>query len=154
MSIASWSEFDKAELIQHIHEHMSTVVNFEAAQLKEYMDKPFFNWFIDKLKQEWQAIPATRYEFIRMLQKQSEYLQTIHNSRQRHIAYVLTGTLNTLYAMLSVFVYRIEDETVALDCVRAQVPLILEFFETLKLHYQHGMDFIQGPHLHLQLRHI
>ena len=74
----------------------------------------------------------------------------IHNSRQRHIAYVLTGTLNTLYAMLSVFVYRIEDETVALDGVREQVPQILAFFATLKRHYQHGMDFIQGPHLQLR----
>ncbi len=148
--VATWPEFDKAALIKHIHEQMTTEVNYDAAQLKEYMDQPFFNWFIDKLQQEWQTIPATRYEFIRMLQRQSEYLKTIHNSRQRHIAYVLTGTLNTLYAMLSVFVYRIEDEAVALEGVREQVPQILAFLATLKRHYQHGMDFIQGPHLQLR----
>ncbi len=84
-----------------------------------------------------------------MLQKQAEYLQTIHNSRQRHIAYVLTGTLNTLYAMLSVFVYRLEDESIALSCVKEQVPLIQDFFDTLKRNYEYGMDMIQGPHRNL-----
>ena len=147
--VSTWNDLDKKSLLEHIHDDMSIQVNFDSSQLKKYMEQPFFNWFIDKLKQEWHNLPDSRYEFIRMLQKQAEYLQTIHNSRQRHIAYVLTGTLNTLYAMLSVFVYRLEDESIALSCVKEQVPLIQDFFDTLKRNYEYGMDMIQGPHRNL-----
>ena len=79
-------------------------------------------------------------------------LRACRSSRTRGTLRTISSrcTLNTLYAMLSVFVYRIEDEAVALEGVREQVPQILAFLATLKRHYQHGMDFIQGPHLQLR----
>lgn len=144
-----WPLLDKISLIDHIYTHMSSPSFLDVQRIKSYMDQNFFNWFVDKVKLEWQSIPNERFALIQMMQKQAEYLETISISRQCHIAYVLSGTFNTLFAMVSVFIYRIDDERLAFEKLHAQLPLILEFFVTLKKLYEFGMDMIQGPHLEI-----
>lgn len=145
----SWSVLNKNSLIDHIYTDMSSPSFLDVQKIKSYMDQNFFNWFVDKIKSEWESVPNERFALIQMMQKQAEYLETISISRQCHIAYVLSGTLNTLFAMVSVFIYRIDDEQLAFEKLHAQLPLILEFFVTLKKLYEFGMDMIQGPHLEI-----
>ena len=115
MPVTACVEFDKATLIQHVARQMTTEVNYDAARAQGIYGPAFFNWFIDKFTAEWQTIPATRYELFACCNV-NQNLQTIRNSRQRHNC--LCADRYLVYAMLSVFVYRIEDETVALEGVR------------------------------------
>ena len=112
-----------------------------------FFDRPFFDYFIDKLKEEWLSIPETRFALIQMMQKQTDYLNSIADSQQRHISFVLSGTLNTIYAMISTSAYSVDDEKTAIEIVKKQVPLITEFFDIMKETYKRGLDYVQGHHL-------
>ena len=102
---------------------------------------------IDKLKEEWLSVPDTRFALIQMMQKQTDYLNSIADSQQRHISYVLSGTLNSIYAMISTSAYSVDDEKTAIEIVKKQVPLITEFFDVMKETYKRGLDYVQGRHL-------
>ena len=141
------SIINKNDLLNSIMDEMSTPIAVSKEKIDMFFDRPFFDYFIDKLKEEWLSIPETRFALIQMMQKQTDYLNSIADSQQRHISFVLSGTLNTIYAMISTSAYSVDDEKTAIEIVKKQVPLITEFFDIMKETYKRGLDYVQGHHL-------
>jgi len=137
----------KKNLLNSLVDEMSAPIAVSKEKIDAFFDRPFFDYFIDKLKEEWLSVPETRFALIQMMQKQTDYLNSIAESQQRHISYVLSGTLNTIYAMISTSAYSVDDETTAIEIVKKQVPLITEFFDVMKETYKRGLDYVQGRHL-------
>jgi len=138
---------NKNDLLNSIVDEMSAPIAVTKEKIDIFFDRPFFDYFIDKLKEEWQSIPDTRFALIQMMQKQTDYLNSIAGSQQRHISCVLSGTINSIYAMISTSAYSVDDETTAIEIVKKQVPLITEFFDVMKETYKRGLDYVQGRHL-------
>lgn len=126
---------------------MACTTNIAPDFFESLFDAEFFTMFIDKLKDEWVALPSTRFELVQMMQQQCDYLKFIHESKQSHIAHVLSGTLNTIYSLITTFIYKIKDETTAINLLEEQKEIILDLFDVMKEKYQHGLNYIQGRHI-------
>ena len=147
INLSEKSIMNKNDLLNSIIDEMSAPIAVSKEKIDIFFDRPFFDYFMEKLKDEWRSVPETRFSLIQMMQKQTDYLNSIADSQQRHISYVLSGTLNSIYAMISTSAYSVDDEKMAIEIVKKQVPLIIEFFDIMKETYKRGLDYVQGRHL-------
>lgn len=139
-------ELDKKEIIRVLVEDMSAPVAIDRAEIQGYMDNEFFDFFIDKVKNEWSHLPTERLLLVQMMQTQMDYLSQIGLSRQRHISNVLFGTFSSIFTLITHTLYAIEDEKTALSAVSRLQPIVLEFMDTMQMLYHRGLNMIQGKH--------
>lgn len=138
---------NKGEFKNILTEQLSSTTNISPDFIASLFDVDFFDTFIEKLKSEWNSLPVTRFELVQMMQQQCDYLKFIHESKQSHIAHVLSGTLNTIYSLITTFIYRIKDESTAIRMLDQQKEIILELLDIMKEKYQHGLNYVQGRHI-------
>jgi hypothetical protein len=139
-------KIDKKEIIRILVEEMSAPVNINRADIQTYMDNEFFDYFIDKIKNEWSALPTERLLFVQMMQTQMDYLGQIAMSRQRHISSVLFGSFSSIFTLITHTLYAIDDENDAVLAVNRLQPIVLEFMDIIQTLYHRGLDMIQGKH--------
>jgi len=139
-------ELDKKEIIRVLVDEMSAPVAISRAEIQEYMDNEFFDYFINKIKDEWSVLPTERLLVVQMMQTQMDYLAQIALSRQRHISNVLFGTFSSVFTLITHTLYAIEDETTAIAAVSRLQPIVIEFMDTIQTLYHRGLDMIQGKH--------
>ena len=143
---------DKQALRQYLLTEMSAPIDIERETIQQFMDVEFFNILLNKIKAEWRVAMPSRFALIQRMQTQMEYLTQVGQSRQRHIADVLFGSLNSAFTLITHLAYQIEDEQAALAAVRELLPLLDEFFDTMMALYAHGLAMVQGSHHHLLTR--
>jgi hypothetical protein len=137
---------DKKEIIDFLYNEMSAPADISKEEIQKYMDVEFLDILMEKIKAEWQVLPAQRLLFVQLMQTQMEYLSQVSLSRQRHIAGVLFGSFSSIFTLVTHTLYSVEEEEKALELVDELKPLIIEFFNTMQKLYKHGLDMIQGRH--------
>ena len=146
IDLAQAPVLDKQALRQYLLTEMSAPIDIKRETIQQFMDVEFFNILLNKIKAEWQVEMTSRFALIQRMQTQMEYLTQVGQSRQRHIADVLFGSLNSVFTQITHLAYQIEDEQAALAAVREVLPLLDEFFDTMMALYAHGLKMVQGSH--------
>lgn len=133
-------QLEKRELINHIYDDLYAPILLTKEQIKDKLDVDFFMQLIDRLIQEWDEPLINRIGMTQRMQRQYEYMRVLADTRQHHIHRVLVGTLNYVFAMVSVLAYRFEDEVKTMEFVAKGVKIIQAYLEKTKELYPHALE--------------
>lgn len=136
------SYLNKKTLLNHIYSDLFTPLDIDRQAMKEHLDVPFFNELMDRLISEWSQVFSSRVQVSELMQKQYDYMSIIANSYHRHIYKMLVGTLNYAFTLVSVSLYRFEDEDKTLEVIRELGDIVKDYFTTAKNMYPQALDSI------------
>lgn len=134
--------FDKNAIIDNIYRDRFKPIKIDRQSMMSHLDVDFFNEFIDRLITEWDQPFSSRTQVVELMLKQYSYLGVIANSYQRHIYKMLIGTLNYVFSLVGMSLYRYESDKETLNVIRESTLIMQEYFKAAKQMYPKALDSV------------
>lgn len=132
----------KQALLDHIYSDLFAVMDIDREAMRSHLDIAFFDELIDRLILEWDEPFTSREQVSSLMQRQYYYMYIIAGSSQRHIHKMLIGTLNYVFSLVSVSLYRFESLEDTMQVVRELICIIQDYFREAKNMYPASLDSV------------
>ena len=131
---------DKAGLLDHIYLDLYAPLDIAREEVEGKLDVEFFNELVDQLVLEWSAPIVDRAQVYELMLHQYGYLIEISETMQRHIYKMLVGSMNYMFALVNMILYRYEDEQKNIAIIVQVVEVVIAYLKKVQQVYPHALD--------------
>lgn len=133
---------DKIVIINDIATRLCASLSLSKKEFYPLLDIDFFNYFVDKMINDWQQEFLSKNEINKLMLRHFTYVSQIAGTKQRHIAQTIIGSMNYFFTLLSSILYFCEKEERSLVIMRPAIQLWIEFLEKAKKMYPQALDSV------------
>ncbi|EKP0261932.1 motility associated factor glycosyltransferase family protein [Aeromonas sobria] len=138
----TWPDFNKRAFIDDLLSRCFKPFDVASIDFQSAINVPFFNDVVNKLLDDWKAVPRNRNAIQSMMQRHHDYLLYLLMSRDSHLYRVLIGSINYFYAnIISLMMAQISDsDDVLAEKLNSAIAILEQFFTDAKHIYAGALE--------------
>lgn len=138
----TWPDFNKRAFIDDLLSRCFKPFNVASIDFQSAINVPFFNDVVNKLLDDWKAVPREHNAIQSMMQRHHDYLLYLFMSRDSHLYRVLIGSINYFYAnIISLMMAHINDsDDVLTEKLNSTITILERFFTDAKHIYAGALE--------------
>lgn len=140
---------NKKLVLNDIITRISSPLSLTKSDFYPLLDVDYFNYFIDKMLEEWQRDFSSRNEINQLMLRHFSYLHQIANTRQRHITIFMIGSMNYVFTLLTSIAYSFDGEEKTLSLIKPAINIWLDFLRATKEMYPMALDSVDMVDNHI-----
>ncbi|MCX0438356.1 6-hydroxymethylpterin diphosphokinase MptE-like protein [Aeromonas veronii] len=140
--VGPFRPINKSVLLDDIITRLCAPLSLSKEDFYPLLDTEFFNYFVDKMLDEWQQSFSSRNEINQLMLRHFNYLQQIAKTKQMHIAIFLIGSMNYGFSLLSSIAYSFDGEEETLSLMHPAINIWLDFLKIAKKMYPMALDSV------------
>lgn len=140
--VGPFQSTNKSVLLDDIVTRLCAPLLLSKKDFYPLLDIEFFNYFIEKMLDEWQQTFSSRNEINQLMLRHFNYLHEISKTQQMHIAIFMIGSMNYVFTLLSTIAYSFEGEEKTLSLMEPAINMWLDFLRTAKKMYPMALDSV------------
>lgn len=133
---------DKSFLLSEIVTRMSAPLSLSKQDFYPLLDIEYFNYFVDKMIDEWQQHFSSRNEINQLMLRHFNYLHQIAATQQKHITIFMIGSMNYVFTLLTSIAYSFDGEKKTLSLIEPAIDIWLDFLRKAKEMYPMALDSV------------
>lgn len=133
---------DKSVVLSEIVTRLSAPLSLSKKDFYPLLDVEYFDYFIDKMIEEWQQSFTSRNEINQLMLRHFNYLHKIATTQQMHITIFMIGTMNYVFTLLTSIAYSFDGEEKTLSLITPAINIWLDFLGTAKKMYPMALDSV------------
>ena len=134
---------DKGDIVQWIKEQAFTSSGIDAEDYLEVVNIPLFEEVCDTLLDQIKGSFDSRESLTEALYRQSNYINAFYRTKNRHIYFVLNGTISYVHAVLRLFIFSFAEEHLMLEYVDKALELWRDYIKAAREKYKHMLDYVE-----------
>lgn len=138
--ISTQKKLDKSALLDHIYQDLYVPLQIERVAVEDKLDIEFFNKLVDQIVLEWSEPLMNREQVAEIMLHQYGYLVQISETMQRHIYKMLVGSMNYVFALVNMMLYRYQNEEENLRIVAQAIEIVVAYLRKTQQVYPHALD--------------
>ncbi|ENO3976680.1 motility associated factor glycosyltransferase family protein [Aeromonas veronii] len=140
--LGPFKQTNKSVLLEDIVTRFCSPLSLSKQDFYPLLDVDFFNYFVDKMIEEWQQSFSSRNQINQLMLRHFNYLHKISKTKQMHIAIFMIGSMNYVFTLLSTLAYSFEGEEETLSLMAPAINVWLDFLRTAKKMYPMALDSV------------
>ncbi|BCO14345.1 motility associated factor glycosyltransferase family protein [Aeromonas hydrophila] len=140
--LGQFEPIDKSVVLSEIVTRLSAPLHLSKVDFYPLLDVEYFNYFVDKMLEEWQHEFSSRNEINQLMLRNFNYLHKIAATQQKHITIFLIGSMNYVFTLLTSIAYSFDGEEKTLSLMKPAINIWLDFLRTTKDMYPMALDSV------------
>ncbi|WP_320152333.1 6-hydroxymethylpterin diphosphokinase MptE-like protein [uncultured Tolumonas sp.] len=132
---------NKKEIMAFIYGQCFKSLNVKKEELMNWLVVPVFNEIVDVLINDWKSPIHNRTEALDKMQQQYEYIQALFQTQYHHIYRVLIGSINYCFTIMSMIVYKFQNERDSMVVLDRAIEVFVNFMNDMKKIYPSALSF-------------
>ncbi len=147
LDLSDYPNVDKKTLLKFMDEEATARLQLSRDEIIKLISYDTYDAVIDKLIKLFSRPITSRVQLVQLMETCSEINTTLNMSlEQRYLGFMLEGSLQSMFIMMSHVLYHTKDEKTCLKVVSKMVKLLIYFLLDSKALYRHLPDYELGPH--------
>lgn len=137
---------DKEKMRQDLITNKLYSIDVTREDIEKVLRKDDFHHVVNTLLQGLKHRPDNRLDMVQMLESFAEIITTLSDSANRHIGYVLDGSLETMFMIANYCLFHRDDPAQGLKLCNDVLDVFEKFLEDAHRLYDFLPDYCLGPH--------